>query len=69
MSILRNFWALSKNANLAENGTLPEKIVLGCFQAKIMLELLEKKLDKTNESILKYDRNVDFEDFEDFGHF
>ena len=50
------FLGTSKNANLAENGTFPEKIVLGCFQAKIMLELLEKKLDKNNESILKYDR-------------
>ena len=60
MSILRNFWALSKNANLAENGTFPEKIVLGCFQALIMLELLEKKLEKNNESILKYDRDHRF---------
>ena len=60
MYILKNFWALSKNGNLAENGTFPEKIVLGYFQALIMLQLLEKKLEKNNESILKYDRKRKF---------
>ena len=40
--------------------TFWEKIFFGHFQAFIMLELLAKKLDKTNDSILKYYRKSPF---------